>query len=54
MVCQVHKNGERLYVCDVGGFAYKEGSWAEKCQDYCTRHGTCSLEITSHAVQTRR
>jgi len=53
MVHQVDKNGERLHVCDACGFAYKERSWGEKCQDYCTKHGACSLEITSHAVQTR-
>lgn len=51
MVREIRKNGETLYVCEVCGFKYKEKHWAEKCQDYCSKHNACSLEITNHAVQ---
>ena len=53
MVREIFENGERFYVYEVCGFTYKEKNWAEKCQDYCTKHNACSLEITGHAVQMR-
>ena len=31
--------------------AYKEGVWAERCEDFCTRYKALSLPITSHGVQ---
>jgi uncharacterized C2H2 Zn-finger protein len=52
MVRRIDKDGETLYACDVCGFVYKEKHWSEKCQDYCTKHKACSLEITRHAVKT--
>ncbi|MFB0543279.1 MAG: hypothetical protein ACETVR_00710 [Candidatus Bathyarchaeia archaeon] len=51
MVRETFEDGQRLYVCEVCGFMYKEKFWAEKCQDHCTKHRACSLEIISHAVQ---
>ena len=50
LVREISKNGERFYVCEACGIIYKEKSWATKCEDYCTKHGACSLEIISHAV----
>jgi len=54
MVRMTRRKGEILYACEICGFVYKEMSWAEKCQEYCTKHGACSLEITSHAVRRER
>lgn len=51
MVREISQNGERFYICEVCGLSYEEKSWAEKCQDYCIKHGACSLEITRHATQ---
>ncbi len=53
MVREIRRNEERFYVCEACGFAYKKKSWAEKCQNYCTIHNACSLEITRHGVQIR-
>ncbi len=50
MVRKVHKKGEILYACEVCELTYEERSWAEKCQDHCTEHNACSLEITSHSL----
>jgi len=50
MVREVIKDGKKLYICEVCGLAYKEKSWAEKCQDFCKKYGACSIEIISHAV----
>ncbi|MGB9717003.1 MAG: DUF7128 family protein [Thermoproteota archaeon] len=52
MVKEVTKDGKILYVCEECGFAYEEKIWAEKCEKFCSKHHACSLEITSHAVQT--
>jgi len=52
MVRETCKNGEKLYICEVCGFIHRERMWAEKCQDFCTKHNACSLEITSHVVDT--
>jgi predicted ATP-dependent serine protease len=40
-----------LYVCKECGFVYEERMWAEKCEDFCGKYHSCSLEITSHAVK---
>jgi tRNA U34 2-thiouridine synthase MnmA/TrmU len=51
MVRTIRKNDEMLYACEVCGYLYREKSWARKCQDHCTKHHACSLEITGHAAQ---
>jgi hypothetical protein len=53
MVHKIIQNGERLYICEVCSLTYEERSWAEKCQDFCTKHSACSLEITRHAIQMK-
>ncbi|MCW4020165.1 MAG: 7-cyano-7-deazaguanine synthase [Candidatus Bathyarchaeota archaeon] len=53
MVREIHNNGETLYICEVYGFGYSKKSWAEKCQDYCSKYKACSLEITGQAVQRK-
>jgi len=50
MVKELIKNKRKLYQCEECGFNYLEKSWAEKCQDWCKKHHSCSLEITKHAV----
>jgi len=51
MVRTVKKRGKTFYACGACGFTYEEKMWAEKCEDFCTKHHSCSLEITSHAVK---
>ncbi|MBI2675158.1 MAG: hypothetical protein HYX24_01770 [Candidatus Aenigmarchaeota archaeon] len=50
MVKANRKAGNVLYVCDACGFAYKEESWAQKCEAWCSKHSSCNIEITKHAV----
>jgi rubrerythrin len=45
------KNGN-TYKCEVCGFVYKEKEWAEKCAKWCKEHGSCSMEITKHAIRS--
>ncbi len=51
MVKEIVRNDRRYYVCEECGFAYEDRVWAEKCEDFCSKHHACSVEITSHAVQ---
>lgn len=41
---------EEQYQCGECGMQYAEKEWAEKCEAWCKEHGSCNLEITSHAV----
>ena len=44
----IFRNG--LWVCEECGLRYREKFWAEKCEEWCRKHGTCNLEIIKHAV----
>lgn len=48
---EVQSRGQTYYICEVCGFAYLEERWARACEEFCTRHHGCSLEITQHAVE---
>jgi len=52
MVKTVNKHTEKYYVCTECNFAYKEKTWAEKCENWCKEKHSCSLEITKQAIQT--
>ena len=39
-----------LFICEVCGLGYLEKEIAEKCEEWCTKTGTCNLEITKNAV----
>jgi hypothetical protein len=51
MVKEVRKKNESFHICEICGLMYKEKIWAEKCENFCSKHHACSLEIASHAVQ---
>ena len=51
MVKEIEKNGKTYYQCEICMFYYEEKEWAQKCEDYCRKYKSCSLEITKHAVQ---
>ena len=40
-----------LFVCEKCGFKYEGVEWAERCEEFCAKHNSCSLEITKHAVK---
>ena len=39
------------YQCEICKFYYKTKELAEKCEEFCEKYKSCSLEITKHAVQ---
>ena len=51
MKITTEKAGKRYFVCEECGFAYAEKALAQKCEEYCKKHQSCSLEITKKAVK---
>jgi len=51
MVQEIEKEGKKYYQCEICKFSYEDKEWAEKCEDFCKEHNSCSLEITEHAVK---
>jgi len=50
MVRETKKLGDTFYACGECGFMYKEKIWADKCEEWCSRHNSCNIVITKHAV----
>ena len=50
MAISIDDKGKKIYKCNVCGFGYLSHELADKCENYCTKHGACSLEITKHAI----
>ncbi|MBI5228402.1 hypothetical protein HY988_07460 [Candidatus Micrarchaeota archaeon] len=51
MVSKEKYEGKDIHLCVVCGFGYKEKEYAQKCEDFCKAHNSCSMEITVHAVK---
>lgn len=51
MVKSIKKDGKEYYQCEECNFFYKEKELAQKCEDYCNKYHSCSLEITKYAVK---
>lgn len=52
MVTEIKEGYRKLYLCDECGLVYNEEKWANMCEEYCSEHHACSLEITRHAVRS--
>jgi len=50
MVTRVKLDEKIIYVCEICGLGYEDEETAKACQEYCSTHDACSLEITSKAV----
>ena len=51
MVKEVKKSGKTYYQCEECGFYYKEKKLAQKCEDFCRKNKSCSLEITKNSIK---
>jgi hypothetical protein len=40
-----------LNQCEEYNLIYEEVFWAKKCEEWCRKHKSCSLEITEHTVR---
>ena len=50
MIFEIHSHDGVFYVCDRCGFAYGEKAYAKRCQSWCRKHRSCSLDIIRHAL----
>jgi cobalamin biosynthesis protein CbiD len=50
LVEEIEQEGKKYFVCSVCKFAYDKKDTAEQCENWCTTHGACSLEITGKGV----
>jgi len=39
------------FMCEECNMYYKTKELAQKCENFCNKYHSCSLEITKHAVQ---
>lgn len=51
MVKIIKKSGTTLYQCEECGFYYKTRNLAEKCENFCKKYKSCSIEITKHSIK---
>ncbi len=51
MVKEIEKEGKKYFQCEACGFYYRDGGWAKKCEEFCNKNKSCSIEITKHSVQ---
>jgi hypothetical protein len=42
---------EKVYYCSVCGYGYANEALAKECEEYCTTHNSCSLQITAKAIR---
>lgn len=51
MVKEEKRNNQSVYLCEECNFLYKDRQWAEKCETWCKKHQSCSLEIIKHSFE---
>ena len=51
MVKEIIKNNKKYFQCEICKFIYKTRDWAQKCEDFCRKNKSCSLEITKNSVK---
>ena len=47
-------NNKKYYQCEICKFYYKDKKWAQKCEDFCFKYESCSVEIVKHAVNPKK
>ncbi len=50
MVKKIKKNGKEIFICEICRLGYEDEKTAEACQNFCSIHHACSLEITRKAI----
>lgn len=51
MIKEVIKGDKTYYQCDLCKFYYETKELAQKCDKFCEKYKSCSIEITKHAVK---
>ena len=42
---------DNAYECRECGLLYGEKEWARKCEEWCSRHKSCNIDIMKHAIK---
>ncbi len=50
MVKKKRLNDKIVYLCEICGLGYLDDETAKKCEEWCKKTGTCSVEITRKAI----
>jgi len=50
MLVKEKRINKLIFICGVCGLGYSDKETAEKCEEWCRKTGTCSIEITKKAV----
>ncbi|MBI2044948.1 hypothetical protein HYT23_02735 [Candidatus Pacearchaeota archaeon] len=53
MAKEIFYKGKKYFQCNICKFYYGTKKFAQKCEDFCKKHNSCSLEITKHAVEIK-
>lgn len=51
MVKEIIYKGQKVFVCELCNFKYKELKWARACEDWEKEHNSCNLEVIKHAIE---
>jgi hypothetical protein len=50
LVKEIFRDGKKIFICEKCGLGYENESIANKCEEYCSKHKGCSLEIIKEAI----
>lgn len=50
LVREFKVRGRIVYQCELCDIGYSDPETADRCEEYCNAHDSCSLEITKKAV----
>lgn len=51
MISRKKKGKSIFFSCDECGLTYETKELARKCEQWCSEHNSCNIEITSHAIE---
>ena len=51
MVKKYNKNNKTYFICEECNMRYKTEELAQKCEDFCRKNKSCSIEIIKHAIK---
>ncbi|NIQ06016.1 MAG: hypothetical protein GWO20_09915 [Candidatus Korarchaeota archaeon] len=51
MISRKKKGKNIFFSCEECGFTYETEELARKCEQWCSEHNSCNMEITSHAIE---
>jgi hypothetical protein len=51
MVKGLTKDRKKYNLCEACNMVYESKELAQKCEDFCNKYHSCSLEITKNAIE---